>query len=69
MLSPILSAGAELVGSGIGFSPSGETGEGFVWDLTQMMAIDRHVGLPLSKWRGHGVDLFSAAMRFYNNDN
>ena len=34
VLSPILSAGADLVGSGIGFSPSGETGEGFVLDLS-----------------------------------
>jgi len=25
-----------------------------------MMAIDRHVGLSLSKWRGRGVDFFSA---------
>src|SRR3989304_1358005 len=28
-------------------------------DLTQMNLIDRHVGLPLSKWRRHGVDFFS----------
>jgi hypothetical protein len=29
-------------------------------DLTQRVVIDRHVGLPLSKWRGHGLDFFSA---------
>jgi len=30
-----------------------------VWDLTQIVVIDRHVGLPLSKWRGYGVESFS----------
>ena len=31
-------------------------------DLTQMAVIDRRDGLPLSKWRGHGVDFFSGLM-------
>jgi len=45
-----------LVHGGFGFCPLGERG---LWDLTQRMVINRHVGLPLSKWRGHGVDFFS----------
>jgi len=38
-----------------------QTGEGRgECDLTQRVVIDRRDGLPLSKWRGHGVDFFSA---------
>jgi len=33
-----------------------------VSDLTLIMVIDRRDGLPLSKWRGHGVDFFSWLM-------
>ena len=46
-----------------GLLPLGGDGRGVgCWDLTQMAVIDRHVGLPLSKWRGHGVDFFSGLM-------
>lgn len=31
-------------------------------DLTLWMVIDRHIGLPLSKWRGDDVDFFSGLM-------
>src|SRR5512145_2152983 len=31
-------------------------------DLTQMAVIDRCVGLPLSKWRGHGDESSSGLM-------
>jgi hypothetical protein len=31
-------------------------------DLTLIGVIDRRVRLPLSKWRGYGVDFFSALM-------
>jgi hypothetical protein len=51
-----------LFEEGLRFSPLGETGEGFGLDLTQMETINRRVGLPLSKWRGHGLDFFSWLM-------
>ena len=38
--------------------PWGRRERGLV-DLTQMDMIDRHVGLPLSKWRWQGVNFFS----------
>ena len=49
----------------------GETGEGFVWDLTQMVVIDRRVGTyppALPKWEGgwsvDGCDGFPRAALF-----
>ncbi len=32
-------------------------------DLTLIVTIDRHVRLPLSKWRGHGVGFCSWLMK------
>ena len=36
-------------------------------DLTQIETINRLVGLPLSKWRGHGVDFFSTPMACWDS--
>ena len=36
-----------------------EIAEDYSSDLTQMVVIDRHDGLSLSKWRWHGVESFS----------
>jgi hypothetical protein len=38
-------------------------------DLTQIVVIDRRVGLPLSKWRGHGLDFFSVVMACWVSKN
>jgi len=38
-------------------------------DLTQIETINRRVGLPLSKWRGHGVEFFSALMASWVSKN
>jgi len=41
-------------------TPIGVVVRGVEWDLSLIGGADRRVHLPLSKWRGYGVDFFSS---------